>query len=104
MKKEEIAQWVIDNRYPKNELTKVSDHELYHALVQQIEIYAQQVAKEAAADGWVSVGDGKPTEYGKYEVYRHGCKKQHYETWNNTGWAYNNNDITHFRKIIPPAK
>jgi hypothetical protein len=52
MKKEEIAQWVIDNRYPKNELTKVSDHELYHALVQQIEIFAQQVAKEAAADGW----------------------------------------------------
>ncbi len=69
-----------------------------------MELYSQQVAKEAAADGWVSVGDGKPTEYGKYEVYRHGCKKQHYETWNNTGWAYNNNDITHFRKIIPPAK
>ena len=46
----------------------------------------------------------KPTEYGKYEVYRAGCEKQHYETWNNTGWAYNNNDITHWRDIIPPGK
>jgi hypothetical protein len=38
-----------------------------------------------------------PTTYGRYEVYRDGCSKQHYETWNTTGWAYNNNDITHWR-------
>lgn len=44
----------------------------------------------------------RPEAYGRYEVYRAGCNKQHYETWNNTGWAYNNTDITHFRKIITP--
>ena len=52
MTKEEIAQWVIDNRYQKSELIKVSDFELYHLLVEQIDLYAQQVAKEAAADAW----------------------------------------------------
>jgi hypothetical protein len=33
---EEIAQWVINNRYPKNELEKVSDAEMYQTLVQEI--------------------------------------------------------------------
>jgi len=33
----EIAQWVIDNRYPKNEKDKVSDLEMYHELVESIE-------------------------------------------------------------------
>jgi uncharacterized protein YpuA (DUF1002 family) len=51
---------------------------------------------------WRNVKIEIPTEYGRYEVYRAGCKKQHYETWNNTGWAYNNNDITHWRNIISP--
>lgn len=32
----EIAQWVIDNRYPKRELEKVSDHELYYGLVEKV--------------------------------------------------------------------
>jgi len=36
MKAEDIAQWVIDNRYPKNENDKVSDHELYHGIVERI--------------------------------------------------------------------
>lgn len=43
-----------------------------------------------------------PKVYGKYEVYRAKCKKQHYQTWNGTGWASDNNDITHYRKIITP--
>jgi hypothetical protein len=51
---------------------------------------------------WLKYPENKPKEYGKYEVYRAGCKKQHYEIWNNLAWAYNNNDITHFRKIITP--
>lgn len=35
MKKiEEIAQWVINNRYPKSENDKVSDAEMYHTLVE----------------------------------------------------------------------
>lgn len=33
---EEIAQWVIDNRYPKSEQEKLSDFELYHVLVEKI--------------------------------------------------------------------
>jgi hypothetical protein len=31
---QEIAQWVIDNRYPKIENNKVSDAEMYHTLVE----------------------------------------------------------------------
>lgn len=33
---EQIAQWVIDNRYPKNENNKVSDSEMYYELVESI--------------------------------------------------------------------
>lgn len=33
---EEIAQWVINNRYPKSEKEKVSDAEMYHSLVESI--------------------------------------------------------------------
>lgn len=33
----EIAQYVIDNRYPKSENEKVSDVEMYHELVESIE-------------------------------------------------------------------
>ena len=36
MKTEEIAQWVIDNRYPKSEQNKVSDAEMYHILCERI--------------------------------------------------------------------
>jgi len=34
---QEIAQWVIDNRYPKSENNKVSDSEMYYTLVESIE-------------------------------------------------------------------
>lgn len=44
----------------------------------------------------------KPTKYGRYLVYRKGCDKIHFETWNNTGWAYNNNTITHWLEIKKP--
>lgn len=33
---QELAQWVIDNRYPKSELDKVSDFEMYHILLDGI--------------------------------------------------------------------
>jgi dihydrofolate reductase len=54
---------------------------------------------------WINIKKtGKlPEKYGDYEVYRKGADKQHYEVWNNTGWAYNNNDITHWRKKLPPT-
>lgn len=36
MTAEEIAQWVINNRYPKNEQEKVSDAEMYQQLLSMI--------------------------------------------------------------------
>jgi len=33
---QEIAQWVIDNRYPKSEKEKVSDLEMFYYLVDEI--------------------------------------------------------------------
>jgi len=32
-----IAQWVIDNRYPKNENNKVSDFEMYYKIIELIQ-------------------------------------------------------------------
>jgi hypothetical protein len=57
----------------------------------------------AGINPWRNYPDERPTDYGKYEVYRAGCQKQHYQTWNNTAWAYDNKDITHWRKILPPV-
>ena len=37
MTKEEIGQWVIDNRYSKGENRTVSEHEMYHTVVDEIE-------------------------------------------------------------------
>ena len=51
---------------------------------------------------WAKYPDVRPKEYGRYLVYRAGCKKMHFETWNNTGWAYNNNDITHWCDVCQP--
>lgn len=36
MTPEEIAQWVIDNRYSKSEFEKVSDFEMFHEIVRMI--------------------------------------------------------------------
>ena len=36
MTAEAIAQWVIDNRYPKNENDKISDFEMYHEIINKI--------------------------------------------------------------------
>jgi len=37
MNKEQIAQWVIDNRYSKSEVDKMSDSEMYYTLIDKIE-------------------------------------------------------------------
>lgn len=37
MTKENIAQWVIDNRYSKSEFDKLSDSEMYYTLIDKIE-------------------------------------------------------------------
>ena len=64
--------------------------------------YARLVVEETKSSEWQSVKNGLPTAYGRYEVYRDKCQKQYYETWNGTSWAYNNNDITHWRIIKRP--
>jgi hypothetical protein len=39
---QEIAQWVIDNRYPKSENNKVSDAEMYHTLIEAMDQVLRQ--------------------------------------------------------------
>jgi len=49
MNKEEVAQWVIDNRYPKNEQSKMSDAEMYHTLIDKLTPPQQSVSAEIAS-------------------------------------------------------
>lgn len=64
MNKQEIAQWVIDNRYPKNENDKISDFEMFCfikdnislTLRQQREICAEVVGKTWGKDYLVMHG------------------------------------------------
>lgn len=44
MNKEEIAQWVIDNRYPKSENNKVSDAVMYQTIIDMINTTPTQPA------------------------------------------------------------
>lgn len=43
----------------------------------------------------------RPTKTGRYFVHRKDGKV-HWEVWNGSGWAYNNNVITHWQEITPP--
>jgi uncharacterized protein YmfQ (DUF2313 family) len=49
MNAEQIAQWVIDNRYPKSEKEKLSDFELYHGLIDRIKDYQHHADQLAEA-------------------------------------------------------
>ena len=42
-----------------------------------------------------------PPAYGSYLIERKD-RKIHWETWNGAGWAYNENSIVWWAKIIPP--
>jgi hypothetical protein len=64
--------------------------------------YGRLVLEEFKSSDWKSVKNELPTEYGRYETYRKGVKKQTYELWNGFEWAFNNNEITHWRKVKPP--
>lgn len=48
---------------------------------------------------WIKVTDRLPSKYGRYLICRLGAKKIHFETWNNTNWAYNSSDITHWMPL-----
>ena len=57
--------------------------------------------------GWVAYDwhkpETRPKAYGKYFVHRKDGKV-HWETWNGSGWAYNETVITHWQKIEPPCR
>lgn len=38
---ERLAQWVIDNRYPKSDLDKISDFEMFHFINKCLEVRAE---------------------------------------------------------------
>jgi len=40
---EEVAQWVINNRYAKSELEKVSDFEMYHTIIDKCSKRMQEI-------------------------------------------------------------
>lgn len=81
-----IALTIIDPRWPK-----VNGDE-------NLDIASQTVWNKYPETRPVVVDGGKR----RFLVWRKGCEKLQFETWNNTGWAYNNNDITHWALITPP--
>jgi hypothetical protein len=68
---QEIAQWVIDNRYPKSENNKVSDAEMYHTLIEAM----NQVLHQPTVSEWHLFSDELPTEKEDILV-RNGLKKE----------------------------
>lgn len=66
-----------------------------------MERYAAVKMSESA---WVSVEEELPKQYGKYWVYRKSCDKMHPRVWNNTGWAYDNDQITHWMPLPEKPK
>jgi len=49
MKTEEIAQWVINNRYSKSENDKVSDSEMYYFIVDEINNKTKELQEQLAS-------------------------------------------------------
>lgn len=57
---EEIAQYVIDNRYPKSENDKVSDFEMYQTLIEAMnKVLRQPLVMESVC----SCSKGKGTDH-----------------------------------------
>lgn len=72
-----------------------------------IKYYLEQYTalRQTAIARWVAFDwnkiETRPTEYGKYLI----CRKDgkiHWETWNGSGFAYNNNEIRFWAVIMPP--
>ena len=61
---------------------------------------------KCTASRWVSYDwnkpETRPTKPGKYFVHRKDGKI-HQETWNGSGWAYNEKVITFWMEIFPPC-
>jgi hypothetical protein len=50
---------------------------------------------------WQEFPKERPEKYGKYLIVRKDGK-EHWETWNGTGWAYNHNEIRYWANIFNP--
>jgi len=57
------------------------------------EVLALSIASNWVAYDWNDISS-RPPKYGKYFVHRKDGKV-HLETWNGSGWAYNEKVITH---------
>lgn len=53
-------------------------------------------------DSWIEYNlyNSRPPKPDKYLVQRKDGKI-HFETWNGSGWAYNENSIKYFQPILP---
>jgi len=87
--KDDILQFIADGM-ERGETEQQTVNRLMHYIHQQ---------------GWKQYEKGNratyPQDYGKYLVRRKDGKI-HWETWNNTSWAYNSNAITHWMVIPHP--
>ena len=55
---QELAQWVIDNRYPKSEKQKTSDLEMYHTIVDTFTKLSQSSEKKPCGKcDWIELKD-----------------------------------------------
>lgn len=70
---QEIAQWVIDNRYPKSENDKVSDAEMYNTLIEAM----NQVLRQPLVSGELPISCVNDFEKPEYCSQRsnHLCQK-----------------------------
>lgn len=66
-----------------------------------------KILELCANNDWVKYDwnnpETRPQVYDKYFVCRKDGKV-HWETWNGSGWAYNEKAITHWMKVILPNK
>lgn len=68
--------------------------------------YADALQKQPALSHWVAYDfmklETRPPDPGKYFVCRKDGKV-HWETWNGSGWAYNEKSITYWARVVPPV-
>jgi hypothetical protein len=71
---EEVAQWVINNRYAKSELEKVSDFEMYNTIIdkcskwQQERSYSEEECEKIADDFAVGFAEWFTNEQSPYSI------------------------------------
>lgn len=103
MNKEEFRQLFLS--YYKEGIDPDGEHVEYKFTGSELYAFCQHIADNTPE--WIPYDFNKPetrpTEYGKYFVIRMDGKI-HLETWNGSGWAYNEKVITHWHKVNPPKQ